>query len=346
MGCNVTISGIFNECEASKGGVLAAIFMNKVDSIDAISNSNYFGNYTVDTSKVTAATAKLFEPNRDTSSFTSTLNVDNTNGIKYVSTEIILQFNRMSFKKRAELNNVLKGEWTVFIQDANKQWYCFGWKDFDVAYASAGTGQTGGAKSDGNYYQITLTAETSMFPCPTDDNATIEALNSIVKKTDVGPTPERLEFNHLSYVDYTGKDSNGVSITADSSEYSVVPLQYEYSSSVNHTLYVRVKKNAYSLSSGKNYYSTNKHSSKPGANDYDLMVSYSGLSDGVNPNWSLSAYKTGVGSYQVAYFSGVANNTYMQASVAYNSSRNWSGWDGHNFYVYEENGVIHFQKTI
>lgn len=182
MGCNVNISGILSDCSTSKGGVLTSIFLNKSDGLTGISNSNYYGNFSVDSSVITSDIVKIFEPNRDTSSFTSTLNVDTTNGIKYVSTEIVLQFNRMSAAKRADLNNMLKGEWVVFIEDANKQWYCFGWKDFDVAVASSGTGQTGGSKSDGNYYQVTLTCETAMFPCPTDDNATIETLNTLKKK--------------------------------------------------------------------------------------------------------------------------------------------------------------------
>jgi hypothetical protein len=182
MGCNVTISGILSDCSTSKGGILNTIFLNKADGLEGIANINYYGNFSVDPAKITSDVAKVFEPSRDTSSFTSTLNVDTQNGIKYVSTEIVLQFNRISAAKRAELNNILKGEWILFVEDANKQWYCFGWKDFDVVVASSGTGQTGGAKSDGNYYQVTLTCESAMFPCPTDDNPSIEALNTLKKK--------------------------------------------------------------------------------------------------------------------------------------------------------------------
>lgn len=180
MSCITILNGITKDCSGSKGGVLKSIFCNKGKALNAgLFTEDEKGGWKLDGSKFPEKSAKVYEPSRETSSFTSTLNVDLTNGTRYVQTEIVLQFNRMDETKRAELNSLLKGDWVVFVEDANKNWYCFGWRDFDFADASSGTGQTGGEKSDGNYYQITLQVNEEDFPTPTDDNDSIVWLNEL-----------------------------------------------------------------------------------------------------------------------------------------------------------------------
>lgn len=344
MGCNVTISGILSDCSASKGGILTSIFVSKSNALNGIANSNYYGNFTVDPSKITADIAKVFEPNRDTSSFTSTLNVDTTNGIKYVSTEIVLQFNRISASKRTELNNILKGEWTVFIEDANKQWYCFGWKDFDMTVASSGTGQTGGARSDGNYYQVTLTCETAMFPCPTDDNTTIEALNNLSKKK-VTPEPvvAKLSFSSINSSSYTGQDSAGVSVTSGSSKYDVYTMHLAYSTSKYYSVSIRVAKDSgettqtTSTATSYKYYSTNNYcKGTPTTTDCDLALSYAYL--GADRGSAIPVYDL-KGSAEIP----VVSISRISDTAAYFYQNGGTEYNFQSLYIYEDSGKLYYQ---
>lgn len=134
------------------------------------------GAATVDTNKISAisniASFKGYEFSKNTASMTSTLNKDLTNGTSYVSTEIILQFNRMETEKRIEVEALSTGDLQIIVRDSNGIYWFLGY-DAPVE-ASAGTAQTGVAKSDGNFYNITFTDESFEYPYEILDTALTE----------------------------------------------------------------------------------------------------------------------------------------------------------------------------
>lgn len=213
MGCNANILGIIDSCGTSVGGIKAAVFMN-------VNGTMTFEAPAADGSgwKLSASYDLMpMTPSKQTSSFTSTLNVDVTNGSSYVSTEVILQFNKMTNLSRVELNKIIAGRWRLFIKDANDKWYYFGNDKGDYAYASAGTGQTGGEKSDGNYYQVTITANASCFPVPCDDANTVGYLESV---TGTSPrTPIKIPYVGPE-VTAISTDSDGISVIDTSGNFS------------------------------------------------------------------------------------------------------------------------------
>lgn len=168
MPCLQTLAGIIRDCSPSIGGIVEA----------------YIANYD-DVSSVTAeekVTAIKMEPGKQfykytfrpgTGSMTSTLNADPAAGTNYVSTELLLQFNRMETTKRIEVSALAVGDLSVIVKDANGTYWYLG-KDEPVT-ASAGTGQTGTARADGNYYQITLTDNAATWPLEVDGSI-VEAL--------------------------------------------------------------------------------------------------------------------------------------------------------------------------
>lgn len=152
------------------GGIKKAYIAN-YDDVTAI---------TVTTDQITALTMatgakfKEFAFRKGSSSFTSTLNVDPTNGISYVSTEINLVFSRMETTKRIEMAALAVGELAVIVEDMNgKLWY-FG-KD-EAVVASAGDGVTGAARTDRNGYSITLQDNCTTFPLEATSAALEDAL--------------------------------------------------------------------------------------------------------------------------------------------------------------------------
>lgn len=104
---------------------------------------------------------------------TSTLNIDATNGVNYVSTDLVTTFSRMSTSKRVQMLALAVGQVACIVKDANgKSWY-LGYSN--PVEATTGTGQTGAAMTDANSYSITLN-DSGAFPLPVEfDYSTLVA---------------------------------------------------------------------------------------------------------------------------------------------------------------------------
>lgn len=169
MACSQTLSGLLNDCAPNIGGIKNAYIANYEDVSEITVTDGKISAITM----VTGKTFKKYAFRRGTGSFTSTLNVDPATGINFVSTEIVLQFSRMETTKRVELAALAQSELAIIVEDMNGTFWYFGQEE-GVA-PSAGTGQTGTARTDGNYYQITLTDNNSSFPLEATSTA-VEAV--------------------------------------------------------------------------------------------------------------------------------------------------------------------------
>lgn len=183
--CNQTLSGITLDCSHSLGGIKTVYIANYNDVTDikynASTGSTTGVTYTGDTiTGITMASGAVFKPyqfRKQTGSMTSTLTVDETAGVNYVSTELSLVFTKMETKKRIELSALSVGQLAVIVEDSNGTYWYLG-KD-DYVSATAGGAQTGTAKGDGNNYTLTLRDESDTYPY----EITKEAVESVVEKT-------------------------------------------------------------------------------------------------------------------------------------------------------------------
>lgn len=155
--CNKSLAGISIDCSTSKGGIKRVYIANYTGA--EVFQLGADGNVSGITTGVT-----FYEYNfkKNTGSMTSTLNVDAANGINYVTSEVLLQFNKMDTVKRIEISALALNDLVAIVEDSNGVRYALGVEE--PVNATAGTGQTGTAKGDGNFYQITLTDENSSFP--------------------------------------------------------------------------------------------------------------------------------------------------------------------------------------
>ena len=158
MSCtSYTLKGINNDCSTSKGGIREIYIADWQKDIFTVGDS---------AGTVTALKAETqwykYYVKRNTSSFTSTATIDQANGVNYVSTELALVFTKMETSKRIEMSALLLNDVAVLVTDANGKTWCLG-KDNPVN-ATAGTGETGTAATDGNKYSLTLTDESDTFP--------------------------------------------------------------------------------------------------------------------------------------------------------------------------------------
>ena len=164
MSCSQVLNGIAADCQTNVGGVREIYIANygdvKTIEVDEVSNM-------IDTITM-AETAKFkkYAFKKNTSSMTSTLNVDPANGVNFVQTDLTVVFAKQETVKRMEIAKLSLGELRVIVLDANGKYWFLGMEEF--VSATAGTAETGTNRQDGNRYSITLTDYSSSYPYEVD----------------------------------------------------------------------------------------------------------------------------------------------------------------------------------
>ena len=159
--CSQTLSGITSTCDPSKGGIVKVWIVDYSD-VTAIGYDSTAETQVTGITLASGVSWNAYSFKKGTGSMTSTLNVDVANGVNYVSTELVLQFSRMDTEKRIEMAALSLKELAVVVKDANGSYWLLGANE--PVTASAGNGQTGTARTDGNFYTITLSDESDTWP--------------------------------------------------------------------------------------------------------------------------------------------------------------------------------------
>ena len=162
MPCIQTLSGLARDCSSNMGGILEVLIAN-ADDVTGVTLSE--GIITT-ISMATSAKFKRYTFAKNTGSLTSTYTLDPASGVKYVTSELLLQFNRMETQKRVEITALALGDLVCIVKDANGTYWYLG-KDEPVN-ASASDVQTGTARADANRYTITLQDESLEMPYEVD----------------------------------------------------------------------------------------------------------------------------------------------------------------------------------
>lgn len=163
MSCIQTLSGLAKDCAANMGGIVEVMIANFADVTGVTITDGVISAVTM----ATDAKFKKYSFAKNTGSLTSTYNIDAASGVKYVTSDLLLQFNRMETSKRVEITALSLGDLAVIVKDANGKYWYLG-KDEPVN-ASAGDGQTGTARGDANRYTITLQDESLEMPYEVDE---------------------------------------------------------------------------------------------------------------------------------------------------------------------------------
>ena len=161
MACNQTLSGLVKDCAPSLGGIVEVLAANR-DEI---------GEITITEEKVSAIANgkfKRYQFNRNTGSMTSTYNINLENGTKYVSTDVVLVFNRMETAKRVEILALAQNDLVLIVKDANGKYWLLG-KD-EAVVMTAGDAQSGTARADRNGYSVTLQDNSPVLPYEVEED--------------------------------------------------------------------------------------------------------------------------------------------------------------------------------
>ena len=164
MSCSQVLNGIAADCQTNVGGVREVYIANygDVTTVEIDDSSNMIKTITM------AETAKFkkYAFKKNTSSMTSTLNVDPANGVNFVQTDLTVVFAKQETVKRMEIAKLSLGELRVIVKDANGKYWFLGQEEF--VSATSGSAETGTNRTDGNKYQIVLTDYSSSYPYEVD----------------------------------------------------------------------------------------------------------------------------------------------------------------------------------
>lgn len=142
-------------------GGIAEVWIGNHDDVTA----------TVSTNKVTTITGSFnkYYFRKGTGSMTHTYNIDPTTGANYVTTDLLLQFNKMETAKRVEICALAVNELAVIVKDCNGIYWYLGYDNPVVA--TAADGSTGQAYTDANKYGITLQDNSLELPYEIEETA-------------------------------------------------------------------------------------------------------------------------------------------------------------------------------
>jgi hypothetical protein len=162
MSCTQTLSGLAKDCSANMGGISEALIA-LFDDVTGVTITDG------EISAIAMASGKKFKKyhfGKNTGGLTSNYTIDPANGNKYVTSDLLLQFNRMQTAARVEISALALADLVVIVKDANGKYWYLGMDE--AVNAAAGDGQTGSAKSDANRYTITLRDESKEMPYEVD----------------------------------------------------------------------------------------------------------------------------------------------------------------------------------
>lgn len=164
MACNQTLSGLVRDCAPSMGGIVEVYIANSVDVTGVTISDNKVSAITM----ASSAKFKKYAFARNTGSLSSNYTIDQATGVRYVSSDLVLQFNRMDTQKRVEISALAQNDLMIIVKTANGNFFLLG-KDEPVN-ATAGDGLTGTARADRNGYSITLQDNSLEMPYEVDED--------------------------------------------------------------------------------------------------------------------------------------------------------------------------------
>lgn len=181
MACNIVVKAIAYDCATNLSGV-KKIYVNDYNNVDVTPTAGGKATIALVQPKEEGQVIPKFEElsfAKNTASYTSTLTKNEAQGTKYYNTELVANFNKLTADKNAIFNGSddgagLDGGQLIFlVVDKNNHTWIIGGDDY--ATTTALTAQTGAGVDDGNFYTLTVTAQSGTLPYEVEDIASVIA---------------------------------------------------------------------------------------------------------------------------------------------------------------------------
>lgn len=158
MNCgSIVLSTFPRDCEANIGGV-KKIWMALKDYVAATASEGAMASITLSPS----GSWYQFPFRKGAASMTSNLQKDDTAGSYFWETDLAMNFQRMETRKRIAVMALTQAESVAIVQDNNDKYWFLGYDEYLTS--TAGTGETGTAKTDANQYTVTLQDASKELP--------------------------------------------------------------------------------------------------------------------------------------------------------------------------------------
>lgn len=164
MSCVTIPHGIGIDCSGSMGGIKNIWLADFDQSVALTGEGENVRAHIVDASQW-----YKFVTRKNVSSLVSTMNIDDANGVNYISSELSLTFAHMNASKRYVINALRAGNMKAVIEDNNGEAWLLGFDNPIIM--TGGTAQTGAAVGDGNNYQVTITDTSIDLPYAIDEES-------------------------------------------------------------------------------------------------------------------------------------------------------------------------------
>lgn len=163
MSCqNITLTGLGVGCKDNIGGI-KAVYVTEYENVTGFTHGisgkeNYITGITLDTGKK----FYTFKFRKNTGSMTSEVAVDDAIGTFSVTTNVALQFTKMTTETSKQMLALAYNDLCVLVEDMQNRVWVLGQRNA-VTSTAAGS-QSGTASTDLNGYTITLSDVDVMFP--------------------------------------------------------------------------------------------------------------------------------------------------------------------------------------
>lgn len=174
MQCSINLSNILLNCDMTRGGI---------QSVYVASRNAVIGDVSRVSNKIKIDTAsdnewKKFEFRKATGSMTSTYNIE-ANGVKYVTTDLVMQFAGINDDTTNALNEIVKYDDLVCIVNTNAGKHIF-LGETEPVTATTSTMETGTAFGDLNGYNLTVQDTSNEYPIEVD-STDFERIKAVVE---------------------------------------------------------------------------------------------------------------------------------------------------------------------
>ena len=170
MGCLQALKGLPQSmCETNLAGI-KKVYIANYENVDFAgvtfsgSTDTPDGSYVITSGLAMTGSTKFYAYNfaKQTGSLTSTLTKDETNGTRYYTNVVALQFSKLEARKHLEFSALAADPTALIVVDNNGKKWLIGYDNY--ASATEGTAQTGQSFDDLNGYNISLSAQSAYLP--------------------------------------------------------------------------------------------------------------------------------------------------------------------------------------
>lgn len=168
MACaTYALKGMGQECVGAASGLKRLLIGLQREWIVTQDTNSAATPHSVTISAATTGSPVFYEYfiTDESSSLSSTLNVNNQNGVRYYQNVLNATFIRLRPEKHIELIALANERLIVLAEDANNQWWVL-----ENASATSEVAQTGQAADDLSGYQVELSERSATLPWAIDAN--------------------------------------------------------------------------------------------------------------------------------------------------------------------------------